>query len=103
MIRACIGIAYPILYAPEGSPAQLETIPYDGRGPSNVHHGDLHIGNLMLGSPVSRFPEHNLVPVAKFVDFGSTGATEGGMANNMFKISTVGKAKRTQTPSPSAH
>ena len=86
MIRACVGIAYPI---PDGAPSQLETIPDDGREPSNVHHGDLHVGNLMLGSPGSRFPEHGLMPVAKFVDFGSTGATEGGMAKNMFKVATV--------------
>ncbi|RYP76325.1 hypothetical protein DL769_003665 [Monosporascus sp. CRB-8-3] len=71
LVRACVAMAYPI-EAPEGEPNRLETIPKDGRQPSDLYHGDLHVGNLMLGDPGGSFQEHRIVPVAKFIDFGST-------------------------------
>ncbi|KAI1502180.1 hypothetical protein F5X99DRAFT_408360 [Biscogniauxia marginata] len=71
LVRACVGLAYP----PNGGeyePSQLETIPTDGRAPTDIYHGDLHSGNIMIGNPDFRFAEHFSTPVIKFIDFGET-------------------------------
>lgn len=88
VVRACIGLAYPI-GAAEGERTRLETIPADGRAPSTVSHNDLNIGNIMFGDQDGRFVEHSLVPVAKFIDLGSITEKEGGVADNVLKIGTV--------------
>ncbi|RYP45664.1 hypothetical protein DL768_008008 [Monosporascus sp. mg162] len=80
----CVAMAYPI-EAAEGEPNRLETIPKDGRQPSDLYHGDLHVGNLMLGDPGGSFPEHRIVPVAKFIDFGSRAEMEDGIIANLLK------------------
>ncbi|RYP62884.1 hypothetical protein DL771_009533 [Monosporascus sp. 5C6A] len=82
LVRACVAMAYPI-EAPEGEPNRLETIPKDGRQPSELYHGDLHVGNLMLGDAGGSFQEHRIVPVAKFIDFGSTAEVQGGRMLNL--------------------
>lgn len=87
MVRACVGLAYPIA-AKEGTPTQLETIPADGSAPSTVEHNDLHSGNVMIGSADGRFAEHAIAPVTKFIDLGST-AEKVGVAQNIIKIGTV--------------
>lgn len=72
------------------APTQLENIPVDGsRPPTNIFHGDLHFGNMMIGSPGDPFPEHNVFPVTKLIDFGLTRELEGegeALTFNMGKI-----------------
>ncbi|RYO88794.1 hypothetical protein DL766_002975 [Monosporascus sp. MC13-8B] len=82
LIRACVAMAYP-MEASEGEPNRLETIPKDGRQSPDLYHGDLHVGNLMLGDPGGRFPEHKIVPVVKSIDFGSTAEMQGGRILNL--------------------
>ncbi|TRX94052.1 hypothetical protein FHL15_005130 [Xylaria flabelliformis] len=68
MIRACIGMAYPI-GRPIGSPSILETIPIDGTPPQGITHNDVAPRNIMLGIG-DRLDEHHLGNVFKLIDFG---------------------------------
>lgn len=86
-MRACVGLAYPI-GSKQGVPTRLETIPADGSAPSTIEHGDLHLGNMMIGSADGRFPEHALAPVVKFIDLGSV-KENVGVAEHVMKIGAV--------------
>lgn len=82
-----------LAYPPEGAAgeaAKLETIPTNGQGPINVTHGDLHSGNIMIGTTNPKIAEHSLVPAAKFIDLGETTENnERGLTENLYKISVV--------------
>ncbi|KAI1733832.1 kinase-like domain-containing protein [Xylaria scruposa] len=68
LIRACIGMAYPI-GRPIGSPPILETIPDDGTPPQGITHNDIASRNIMLGIG-DGLDEHHLGHVFKLIDFG---------------------------------
>ncbi|KAK7942690.1 uncharacterized protein PG986_011803 [Apiospora aurea] len=93
LVRACIAMAYP-RKADENAeePGRLEEIPGDGTPPSNLEHGDLHMGNIMMGdfaSPSSDGGEHSLVPVLKLIDFGMAKESKDAVQENLFSISRV--------------
>ncbi|KAI1821835.1 kinase-like protein [Xylaria intraflava] len=88
LIRACIGLAYP-LGRPEGAPSILETIPSDGREVRNIAHHDIAPRNIMLGRGDST-EEHATERVLKLIDFGATRELERGdgpaPAKNLFEV-----------------
>ncbi|KAK9415686.1 putative Protein kinase domain-containing protein [Seiridium unicorne] len=87
MVRACVALAYPPKGAPGGD-TQLENIPTDGRQPIELTHGDLHSANIMIGRVNPRFPEHSIVPVAKFIDLGEAKLdSDLGITENLYKVS----------------
>ncbi|CAJ2500052.1 Uu.00g029050.m01.CDS01 [Anthostomella pinea] len=68
LIRAVVGMAYPQIRGIGAAP-KLETIPTDGTPPGTLEHGDLHMGNVMVGG-MGDFAEHSLIPGLKIIDFG---------------------------------
>ncbi|KAI1457018.1 hypothetical protein F4805DRAFT_204046 [Annulohypoxylon moriforme] len=88
LIRACVALAYPI-NGTEDQVSQLETIPADGRRPSDIEHADLHQANVMIGTAGLGFPEHSIVPPLKFIDFGRTREGFQGVGDNVWKISRI--------------
>ncbi|KAI0546676.1 kinase-like protein [Xylaria curta] len=70
LIRACIGMAYP-LERPEGAPSVLETVRTDGTGPRGIIHQDLATRNIVLGSG-DGLDEHSVGYLFKLIDFGIT-------------------------------
>ncbi|KAI0887837.1 uncharacterized protein GGS22DRAFT_185218 [Annulohypoxylon maeteangense] len=88
LIRACVALAYP-MNGTEDQVSQLETIPEDGRQPSDIEHADLHLSNVMIGTAGLRFQEHSIVPPLKFIDFGRTREGFQGVADNVWKISRI--------------
>ncbi|KAK8085133.1 hypothetical protein PG997_006404 [Apiospora hydei] len=102
LVRACIAMAYP-RNANENAeePCRLEEIPGDGTPPSNLEHGDLHMGNIMMGdfaSPSSGAGAHGLMPVLKLIDFGMAKENKDAVQENLFSISRV-----SLPPSPFSH
>ncbi|XXG93903.1 hypothetical protein Hte_000153 [Hypoxylon texense] len=87
LIRACVALAYPP-QAGRDAPNILEEIPEDGRDRALIEHGDLHEANVMIGS-TNAFPEHNLVPVVKFIDFGRADWTEEGIPDNGWRAANI--------------
>ncbi|KAJ3565478.1 hypothetical protein NPX13_g7489 [Xylaria arbuscula] len=71
LIRACIGMAYPIGSSLDIEPI-LETMPRDGRPPRGITHNDIALRNIMLGEP-DDLPEHRIGHIYKHIDFGLTG------------------------------
>ncbi|CAJ2501276.1 Uu.00g041290.m01.CDS01 [Anthostomella pinea] len=69
VVRASVALAYPP-NAPSGAPKQLETIER-GREQELWNHGDLHMGNVLVGDTGDGFGEHDLIPPLKFIDFGN--------------------------------
>ncbi|KAI8952273.1 kinase-like protein [Xylaria longipes] len=69
LIRACIGMAYP-LGRPEGTPSVLETIPADGTRPGAICHNDIAARNVMIASG-DGLDEHGINHLFKLIDFGS--------------------------------
>ncbi|KAI2615535.1 hypothetical protein GGR54DRAFT_294061 [Hypoxylon sp. NC1633] len=97
MVRACVALAYPI-GAYHNTPPVLETIP-NGTEPSALTHGTLSVGNVMIGGVVNpqRHQEHNLVPVAKFIDLGEATDERGdGVVENLWHVSMLMKALITR-------
>ncbi|KAI1073833.1 hypothetical protein F5B20DRAFT_574518 [Whalleya microplaca] len=87
LVRACVGLAYPPDGREEDSP-ELEAIPTDGRLPTDLYHGDLHAGNIMIGDIDPKSAEHYLAPVVEFIDFGEAAEnSEYGVTENLYKIS----------------
>ncbi|KAK8052899.1 hypothetical protein PG996_012200 [Apiospora saccharicola] len=86
LVRACIAMAYP-RNADENAEPRLEEIPGDGAKPSNLDHGDLHMGNGDIGSPSGN--EHQLVPILKLIDFGQAKENEHAVQENLFKVSKI--------------
>ncbi|KAI1746027.1 kinase-like protein [Xylaria scruposa] len=70
LIRACIGMAYP-LEGPEGTPSVLETVRTDGTGLRGIVHQDLAARNIVLGSE-DGIEEHGIGYLFKLIDFGNT-------------------------------
>ncbi|KAI1801921.1 hypothetical protein F4811DRAFT_573635 [Daldinia bambusicola] len=85
MLRAYIGIAYgrpsPEDYDAsirgEIPDARLETIPPDAGNPRGIVHGLITRNNFVFGNP-GGFPEHNLVPSLKLIDFSQSYMVENG-------------------------
>ncbi|KAI0154296.1 hypothetical protein GGR57DRAFT_466588 [Xylariaceae sp. FL1272] len=69
VVRACIGMAYPLSHTPS-QPPQLETIPEGIEELDPIVHADAHVQNVMFGDINPGFPEHGLIPVRKLIDFG---------------------------------
>ncbi|KAK8131571.1 hypothetical protein PG984_008009 [Apiospora sp. TS-2023a] len=89
LVRTCIAMAYPG-NADENAEPRLEEIPSDGTQPSHLEHGDLHMGNVMIGdigSPSGN--EHQLVPILKLIDFGQAKENEHAVQENLFRISKI--------------
>ncbi|KAI2465536.1 hypothetical protein F4781DRAFT_408926 [Annulohypoxylon bovei var. microspora] len=90
LVRACIGMAYH-KNLPGGARTELETIPSDGSTRSELVHGSLHIGNVMIGGGDGRFREHMVAPIVKLIDLGA--AAEGmpgtGTEFNLYDISLM--------------
>ncbi|KAI1425844.1 kinase-like protein [Xylaria sp. FL1777] len=90
LIRACIGMAYPIGRT-LGTPSILETIPTDGRHPTNMIHGDIAPRNIMLGS-LDNLDEHSASVALKMIDFGSAVEYQGigyAVASNIRDVAMV--------------
>ncbi|KAI1304798.1 kinase-like domain-containing protein [Xylaria venustula] len=85
MIRACIGMAYPIGAALTSAKSTLETIP-PGRAPGLLKHGDIALRNIMIGTP-GQEKEHVTGHVFKLIDFGAAEGVRAGSPNNLFGIS----------------
>ncbi|KAI0487239.1 kinase-like domain-containing protein [Xylaria cf. heliscus] len=87
MIRACIGMAYPI-GSPIGTPPILETIPNDGTPPLGLTHNDIAARNVMLALGED-LDEHHQGNLFKLIDFGAanTDAGQMGPAENLRAIS----------------
>ncbi|KAI1211446.1 uncharacterized protein F4807DRAFT_420405 [Annulohypoxylon truncatum] len=88
LIRACVALAYP-MNGTEDQVSQLETIPTDGRRPSDIEHADLHQANVMIGTAGLGFAEHAIIPPLKFIDFGRTREGFQGVGDNVWKISRI--------------
>ncbi|KAK8069032.1 hypothetical protein PG994_005648 [Apiospora phragmitis] len=89
LVRAFIAMAYP-RKADENAEPCLEEIPGEGTQPLNLDHGDLHMGNVMIGDIASPSgDEHELVPILKLIDFGQAIESQDGMRENLFKISKI--------------
>ncbi|KAI2783384.1 kinase-like domain-containing protein [Daldinia loculata] len=82
LTRACVALAYPPNGGEDG-PDQLETIPGDDTQPSKIEHADLSAANIMIGNAGGGFPEHDLVPPLKFIDFGRTREGFKGVPDNV--------------------
>ncbi|KAI0966918.1 kinase-like domain-containing protein [Xylaria arbuscula] len=90
MVRACIGMAYPIGAALTSPISTLEMIP-PGRTPGLLKHGDIALRNIMIGTPgedkAGLEKEHITGHVFKLIDFGAAEAAPPGLSNNIFEIS----------------
>ncbi|KAI0515060.1 kinase-like domain-containing protein [Xylaria bambusicola] len=75
LIRACIGMAYPI-GSPIGTEPILETIPRDGRLAGDITHNDIAIRNVMLGGG-DDLGEHHIGQIFKLIDFGQADDAAG--------------------------
>ncbi|KAK5636279.1 hypothetical protein RRF57_011991 [Xylaria bambusicola] len=75
LIRACIGMAYPV-GSPIGTEPILETIPRDGRPAGPITHNDIAIRNVMLGTG-DDLGEHHIGHIFKLIDFGQADDTAG--------------------------
>ncbi|TGJ85771.1 hypothetical protein E0Z10_g2974 [Xylaria hypoxylon] len=90
LVRACIGMAYPI-ERPIGAPLILETIPNDGRRELDLVHSDIAPRNVMIG-PEDGLEEHGTGQSLKLIDFGAAfefGGATGGSANNIENIAEI--------------
>ncbi|KAI0205098.1 kinase-like protein [Astrocystis sublimbata] len=90
LIRACIGIAYP-LSRPEGAPSVLEQIPAGNVDPYPLLHSDVHPRNVMIDS-ADDIEEHKLVGnVFKLIDFGMAHESSRlqGPPQNLFDCARV--------------
>ncbi|KAI0443891.1 kinase-like protein [Xylaria telfairii] len=89
LIRACIGMAYP-LERPEGTRDVLETIPNDDTTPSTLVHNDMAPRNVMITSG-DGLDEHHVGNMFKLIDFGA--ATEywppRGSPDNLYDCSRL--------------
>ncbi|KAK7932471.1 hypothetical protein PG985_003183 [Apiospora marii] len=88
--RACLHRHGESWNADGNANPRLEEIPDDGTRPSHLDHGDLHLGNVMIGDVrTSSGNEHELVPVLKLIDFGQAKKNEHAVQETLFKISKV--------------
>ncbi|KAI0096865.1 kinase-like domain-containing protein [Nemania sp. FL0031] len=85
LARACVAMKFPP-GRPVDSKPQLEELPYDQSNPTNIIHFDLHEANIVIGT-MEDFPEHNLVPPLKLIDFGNSVLGE----NDTMNIHDVGQ------------
>ncbi|KAI1296239.1 kinase-like domain-containing protein [Xylaria venustula] len=68
LIRACAAMN-DLSNRPNSNAPELEEIE-ERQGPRvSVHHGDMHLGNILFGD-AGDFPEHAVIPPAKLIDFG---------------------------------
>ncbi|KAI0411314.1 hypothetical protein F5X98DRAFT_380902 [Xylaria grammica] len=87
LIRACIGMAFPI-GASIFQESILEEVPTSG-APTNIRHNDIHPRNVMLASG-DHIDEHGMGTLFKIIDFGASDNREGfsaGSADNIREIS----------------
>ncbi|KAI1755969.1 kinase-like domain-containing protein [Xylaria castorea] len=88
LIRACIGMAYPIS-RPIGTQSILETIPNDSTPPQGITHNDIAPRNIMLGIE-DELDEHHQGNIFKLIDFGEARTTADpnmGPSENLRAIS----------------
>ncbi|KAI8634188.1 kinase-like protein [Xylariaceae sp. FL1651] len=88
LIRACIGLAYPI-GRPIGAPPITEAVPTDGTMPATLIHNDIAARNIMLGAG-DGMNEHSLGHIFKLIDFGAMRENPGigwGPPSNLYDIS----------------
>ncbi|KAI1147736.1 hypothetical protein F4825DRAFT_471095 [Nemania diffusa] len=93
LARACVALKFPAGQPVDTIP-KLEEIPADQSNPGNIYHGDMHGGNILIGS-TGDFPEHELVPPLKLIDFGQAGVYDSydsydteGDERNIYDIGT---------------
>ncbi|KAI1357781.1 kinase-like domain-containing protein [Xylaria arbuscula] len=90
LIRACIGMAYPIGSSLDTEPI-LETMPRDSKPPRGITHNDIALRNIMLGEP-DDLPEHRIGHIYKLIDFGLTGELSvpaSAPGRNLFAIAQI--------------
>ncbi|RWA07344.1 hypothetical protein EKO27_g7760 [Xylaria grammica] len=89
LIRACIGMAYPIGSAVGTAPV-LETMPPDGTTLRGIKHNDIATRNVMINTG-DGLGEHHIGHMFKLIDFGvtteDTVKPEVGPQKNLFEIS----------------
>lgn len=84
LTRACVGLKFP-LSLPFDSKPRLEEIPNGSVNPANILHGDMHGGNILIGT-AGDFSEHDLVPPLKLIDFAFSEDDNMGDERNMLEI-----------------
>lgn len=107
VVRACIGLAYPIGGPPNG-PSVFEVIPEGGRlvkPPANITNSDITLRNMMLATG-DELEEHQVGQMVKMIDLGLITEVKGGERgplSNIFGISSVSTRNfesHHMTPSP---
>ncbi|KAI1314232.1 hypothetical protein F5Y03DRAFT_402459 [Xylaria venustula] len=90
LIRACIGMAYPI-GGPIGTAPVLEMHPNDGRPPRGITHNDIAIRNIMVATG-DDLGEHHIGHLFKLIDFGQTNDVDGprvGPRRNLLAVARL--------------
>ncbi|KAI1423340.1 kinase-like domain-containing protein [Xylaria sp. FL1777] len=87
MIRACIGMAYPIGAPLTSTTSTLETIP-SRTPPGPLKHNDIALRNMMVGTAVEE-GEHKIGTVFKLIDFGMAHRADPASPDNLFAIAEV--------------
>ncbi|KAI0966408.1 kinase-like domain-containing protein [Xylaria arbuscula] len=90
LIRACVGMAYPI-GSPIGTAPVLETHPTDGRPPQGITHNDIAIRNIMVATG-DDLGEHHIGHLFKLIDFGQTNDFDGprlGPPRNLLAVARL--------------
>ncbi|KAI1121860.1 kinase-like domain-containing protein [Nemania abortiva] len=84
--RACVAMKFPP-NRPVDTRPELEEIPADQSNPTDIIHRDMHGGNILIGV-TGDFPEHNVVPPLKLIDFGVAQLSDEGDAQNIYDVGT---------------
>ncbi|KAI0460588.1 kinase-like domain-containing protein [Xylaria acuta] len=85
LVRACVAMKFPPA-KPFGAKPKLEEIPEDQSAPGNIMHGDMHSGNVLIGT-VGDFQEHAAMPPLKLIDFGLALVREQSDERNLLDVS----------------
>ncbi len=91
VIRACIGMAYPVGAPLTSTASTLETI-RPGKPPLSLKHNDIALRNVMVGT-ARKESEHSIGHIFKLIDFGLAKNEVGGSSDNLFRVTEVRRSK----------
>ncbi|KAI3335946.1 kinase-like domain-containing protein [Ustulina deusta] len=98
LIRACIGMAYPVGAPLTSTASTLETI-RPGKPPLSLKHNDIALRNVMVGT-ARKESEHSIGHIFKLIDFGLAKNEVGGSSDNLFRVTEVVASFICMNPSP---